>query len=733
MKTPFFFIGFVLVLAFLPPVAVSAADRSTASFDFQHRAVQQQQVTLSGWFTIIWGDGAPGTQATTVTYWLTEDGGQSTQLLLREELVRSLNGVLGLNRKRVVVEGNWTVGGLDGGTTGDILQVTSLRLEPEGVPQVTVAVSGPQPWITIACKFSDVSDAPKSMLYFEGMYDSAYPGLDHYWREVSYNIVNLVGSDAVGWYTLPHPRSYYVPPGGTANLNALFNDCTAAADAVVYFPDFVGINMMFNDTLGPYAWGGTRYTTLDGVSRVWYITWEPPWGYENLTVMAHEMGHGFGLPHSLGHGEVYNNPWDVMGDSWSYCHLSQHPVYGCLGQHTISFHKDISEWIAPSVKYVAVGGSATITLERLALPQAGNYRMIQIPIGGSPTHFYTVEARRLVGYDLKLPGQAVIIHEVDTTRPEPAEIVDPDGDGDTGDASAMWVVGETFSDPANGISVSVESSTSTGLVVTVNSPGYPDLAYGDYSADDDSAGQSSGNGNGDVECGEAIELYVSLHNGGASTATGVSATISTSDPYVSWLHNTSSSYPDILAGGTEINSDDFDLVVDSDAPDGHVIQFDLDISSSEGSWSDSFSVPVVCKGDDYEPDNDWDQANWIYGGSPQTHSIAPAGDEDWVKFSLGAESEVVLETSGTGGDTRMWLYEGSLNEIEFNDNGGPDLFSRIDRLCGRDALPAGLYYVKIDEYNDNDEIPSYQVSMMVGPCGTSSDEKVYLPLILKNR
>ena len=32
---------------------------------------------------------------------------------------------------------------------------------------------------------------------------TSYPGLDHYWRELSYNQMNVTGSEVVGWYTLP--------------------------------------------------------------------------------------------------------------------------------------------------------------------------------------------------------------------------------------------------------------------------------------------------------------------------------------------------------------------------------------------------------------------------------------------------------------------------------------------------------------------------------------------------
>ena len=128
------------------------------------------------------------------------------------------------------------------------------------------------------------------------------------------------------------------------------------------------------------------------------------------------------------------------------------------------------------------------------------------------------------------------------------------------------------------------------------------LVYDSHRVDDDTSDQSNGDNDGIVDCGETIELYVTLYNQGSDTATGVNAAISTSDSHVTWLHNTSSSYPDIAGGGTGTNTDDFDFEVDPDTPDGHVIHFDLDITASNGGpWSDSFNVPVACPWPDLRP------------------------------------------------------------------------------------------------------------------------------------
>ena len=337
-------------------------------------------------------------------------------------------------------------------------------------------VYGSQAWVTILCRFADAADVtPPPVSYYEDMMGASHPGLDHYWREVSYGDIDLGGSVVVGWYDLPQPHSYYLYTNEAGeedyDLQKTAEDCTAAADTDVFFPDFDGINFIFLDMGGP-ARGGSLWLTNDGQTHSYGFTWLPHKRQMLISliqqyVWTHEMGHAFGLPHSSGpYDETYDSDWDVMSGGHS---LDPLLPYGSLGVHPITYHKDLLGWIPADRRYVAASNTTrTITLERLAQPGPEGYLMAQIPIGGSPTGFYTVEARLFAGYDKGIPGEAVVLHKIDTARGKPAQVVDVDNNGDPNDEGAMWTPGEIFTDSKNGIQVSIEAATATSYRVTIN-------------------------------------------------------------------------------------------------------------------------------------------------------------------------------------------------------------------------------------------------------------------------
>jgi hypothetical protein len=129
--------------------------------------------------------------------------------------------------------------------------------------------------------------------------------------------------------------------------------------------------------------------------------------------------------------------------------------------------------------------------------------------------------------------------------------------------------------------------------------GVEELQYAGHVVDDDDAGDSEGNDDGTVTCGETIEFYVDLQNPGGDIAVIQDATISSTDAYVTF-GNTVSTYPLILVGGTERNDTPFVFTVSGAVPDGHLIPFELDIQAADGDSTveiDDVQVERHCAAD----------------------------------------------------------------------------------------------------------------------------------------
>ncbi len=480
-----------VVALLLASGAASVAFPGSGGPSAKAQVTGSEQEVSSGIFTARHGDVWRNPDAEHgVEYALTDARSHERELLLDEKIVRRAGGTLALIGKPVTVEGESKSGGK--------IEVAQIRRSPNGVVdaessfeefQADAAVRGHQPVATILCRFADSTGAPPhNKGWFEKLVgdgvDPTEPSIDHFWHEVSFGNMDLVGSRAFGWYKLPEPQSSYFTAAGKADLGKLADHCTQAADKVVSFPHYTTINLMFDRSLGGTAWGGWQPLTRDGQTKTYGTTWMSPWGYGTQGILAHEMGHSYGLPHSSGpYGSTYDSWWDVMSSAGylnlglsgkSDCHVD--PTYDCVAMGTISAHKDKAGWIPASQKYTAaLDSNQNITIERLGTTATGDYLMAQIPIDGSSTRFYTVESRRFGGYDDHVAGEAVVVHKVDTTFATAltriATVVDPDDNGNPNDAGAMLLPGETFTDAQNGISVAVTGATAGGYDLTISNFG----------------------------------------------------------------------------------------------------------------------------------------------------------------------------------------------------------------------------------------------------------------------
>ncbi|MHA1200301.1 MAG: hypothetical protein ACTSQF_13325, partial [Candidatus Heimdallarchaeaceae archaeon] len=113
-----------------------------------------------------------------------------------------------------------------------------------------------------------------------------------------------------------------------------------------------------------------------------------------------------------------------------------------------------------------------------------------------------------------------------------------------------------------------------------------------YEINDDFIGGSSGDDDNFVDAGETIELRLQLENDGDQGVTDVYANLTSGTPYIS-ISSSNQSYIQIAVGETSISTSYYIIEFDSILNASDIINFDLEITSNEGIWFDSFTLTIV--------------------------------------------------------------------------------------------------------------------------------------------
>jgi hypothetical protein len=466
------------------PPSQPTRETFTSAATFNNRAQLGQTAVIEGTLTWIIGDPQSALEPMRFTATVWDDQGQPIARLTEID-----GSAYTYYLDRVQVTG--LVSSLATSRVPTTLSVTSMR---EVAPGTSISSTGPQPFANIACAFSDVPARPKTIPQYQTMFGNTYPNLDHYFRDMSYNAINLTGSFTVGYFNIGPIDNYFFDPGiyDNPDLGLIAQDCAEAADAAINYATVVGINILLNDNLGCCAYGGSfSYTNLDGANRTIRTTWDPPWAQE-YDVIGHEMGHAFGMPHSTGPSGsppsglgVYVSAWDVMSDAGgnrSYRPCAEFSnLYGCTAQGMIAAQLLYPDWMPAADKaFVNRGFSQSVLLERLRNQPVGSDDLIAlIPTLSNSSladDYYTVEVRENVGYDQNNMVQLVggtwttLIHFVDTNRSfqngQPLIVTAGNSTAINGPA-AMWQAGESFRDTTRNVTINIIAREGNAVRVNI--------------------------------------------------------------------------------------------------------------------------------------------------------------------------------------------------------------------------------------------------------------------------
>ncbi len=113
--------------------------------------------------------------------------------------------------------------------------------------------------------------------------------------------------------------------------------------------------------------------------------------------------------------------------------------------------------------------------------------------------------------------------------------------------------------------------------------------------------------------------------------------------------------------------------------------------------SATYDIAVLastCVSDDQEEDDSFAQARPVTVGAPaRTHNFCPAGEQDWVRFTMTATQVYVLRTSNLGfaADTVLTLHDSQGNQLATNDDYD---YVRASRIVFEPSV-SGEYYAMV--------------------------------------